>query len=89
MNKTAFALLTAGIIGLASAPAFAESGRQGGPDMDNPVPHTGAYADYNNMVTIPWVMGPAPSALVDQVTGAVSPPPSDEVQQGRGGATPD
>ena len=82
MNTTAFALLAAGVIGLASAPAFAGAGHQGGLDLTNPVPHTGAYADYGHMVAIPWVMGPAPSAPVAAVTGIAAPLPSDDAQSG-------
>ncbi len=84
MNTITLALAAAAVAGLASTSAFAFGGRAGGPDPSNPVQHTGAYANYNHMVVVPWVSGPAPSVPVSAMTGTQSPTPTDEVEQGRG-----
>ena len=74
MNKFTVILVAAGLASLASAPAFAS--QAGGPDPSNPVPHKGALANWNEMFGLTDVMGPAPTASVEAITGG---PPSDPV----------
>ncbi|HEY1722055.1 MAG TPA: hypothetical protein VGG27_12475 [Magnetospirillaceae bacterium] len=82
MMKLATALVIGSAALFVSAPVFAN--QQGGPAPTNPVPHAGAYVNWNKTVEEPYIApGDQPTISVHALTGGPRTDPADETNQGR------